>query len=148
MKKLKFYTRFDRPEKDFGQEAGGESLTRQSEAEACDINKIMERFDRTGQLPISMKPHPQYGDARIIDFQTAKQIVIDAQEAFNELPAKARVHFNHDPQNLLNALVDVTEAKAAELKALGILVDREEDPNDTLKRIAKNTEKVENQAAK
>lgn len=139
---MKFYTRFDRPKKDFGFQTEGESMTRQSEADSCDINKIMERFDRTGQLPISVKAPPLYGDARIVDFQTAKQIVIDAQNAFSELSAEARKYFNHDPQNLLNALSDASEESAKTLLKLGILVEREESPEVTLQRIAKNTEKA------
>lgn len=142
---MKFYTRYDRPKQDFGFKTEGQSLTRQSEADSCDINKIMERFDRTGQLPISMK-QPQFGDARIVGFQEAKQIVIQAQEAFNELPAKARAHFGHDPQNMLNALADNSEANVNKLLEMGILIERQEDPTTTLQRIAKNTEKEKNAA--
>lgn len=29
----------------------GESMTHQSHAESCDINRIIDRYDRTGQLP-------------------------------------------------------------------------------------------------
>lgn len=140
---MKFFTKYDRPKKDFGLDQKGEpSLTRQSEADSADINKIMERFDRTGQLPISMKAPPVYGDARILDYQTARQIVIDAQQSFNELSAEARKHFGHDPQNLLNALSDTSEENQKRLLKLGILVEKEEDPTQTLQRIAKNTEKV------
>lgn len=138
---MKFFTRFDRPETDFAFSQEGEvSMTRQSEAESCDINKIMERFDRTGQFPISMKAPPLYGDARMVDFQTAKQIVIDAEAAFKELPAKTRQHFGHDPQNMLAALSDTSEANRNKLLELGMLVEREESPELTLQRIAKNTE--------
>lgn len=138
---VKFYTKYDRPLKDFALDQGDEkSLTRQSEADSADINKIMERFDRTGQLPVSMKV-PNYGDARIVDFQTAKQIVLDAQTAFNDLPVKARVYFNHDPQNMLNALADTSELNNKKLFDLGILVEKQEEPIDTLKRIAANTVK-------
>jgi len=135
---VKFYTRYDRPKKDFGLKCEDESLTRQSEADSADINKIMERFDRTGQLPHVMKAPPQYGDARIVDFQTAKQIVIDAELAFNELPAKARQYFNHDPENLMSALTD--PKKEQDLLDLGIIVQRDTDPLDVLKQIASNTD--------
>ena len=146
---MKFYTKYDRPKKDFALDQKGEpSLTRQSEADQCDINKIMERFDRTGQLPVSLKAQPQYGDARTVDFQTAKQIVIDAEKAFKELPAKARQHFGHDPENMLKALSDTSEGNAKKLIELGILVEKEEDPTQTLQRIAKNTEAVKNEPAK
>lgn len=140
MKKSKFYTRFDRPDRDFGTKIEGESMTLQSEAESCDINKIMERFDRTGQLPVSMKAPPTFGDARIVDFQTAKQIVLDAEFAFSQLPAQTRKEFGHDPENLLKALSDSSEHNTKKLLELGILVEKSEDPQQTLQRIAKNTE--------
>lgn len=143
---MKFFTKYDAP-KDKGFQTEGPSLTRQSEAAECDINKIMERFDRTGQLPISFKHQPTYGDARIVDFQTAKQIVIEAQNQFNELSAEARKYFNHDPQNLLNAIADTSEANVKHLLKLGIIVQKEETPDQVLKRIAKNTEKSESAPA-
>ena len=138
----KFYTQYDRPKKDFALDQKGEpSLTRQSEADAVDINKIMERFDRTGQLPITMKQPPQYGDARVVDFQTAKQIVIDAEMAFKELPAKTRQHFGHDPQNLLSAISDTSKENVDKLLKLGVLVERPQEPLEALQQIVKNTEK-------
>lgn len=145
--KIQFHTRFN-PPKDPGFKTDGESLTRQSEADACDINKIMERFDRTGQLPTVMKAAPMYGDARIVDFQTAKQIVIEAENQFKELSPEARKYFNHDPQNLLNAITDASETVQNKLLELGILVQREETPQDVLKQIAKNTEQVKETAVK
>ena len=49
---MKFFTRFDAPEGSKIDQTGQKSKTRQSEADACDINKIMERFNRTGRLPM------------------------------------------------------------------------------------------------
>lgn len=89
MKPTKFHTVYD-PYQDKGFQTEGPSLTRQSEADECDINKIMERFDRTGQLPTVIKAPGTYGDARVVDFQTAKQIVLDAENLFKSLPANAR----------------------------------------------------------
>lgn len=136
---MKFYTKYDRPDADFSLDQKGEpSLTRQSEADAVDINKIMERFDRTGQLPISMKMLPRYGDARVVDFQTAKQIVIEAESAFNDLPAKTRQYFGHDLQNLSNAISDSSEENAQKLLELGILIPKEIEPIQVLQEIASN----------
>lgn len=39
----------------------GQSMTQQSHAISCDINRIIERYDRTGSLPVSDKK-PSYGD--------------------------------------------------------------------------------------
>ncbi|UOF78624.1 scaffold protein [Microviridae sp.] len=143
---MKFYTKYN-PPKHEGFATEGESLTRQSEADACDINKIMERFDRTGQLPVSMKAPPRFGDARMVDFQTAKQIVIEAENAFKELPAETRKYFGHDPKNMLEAISNATEADKADLLKLGIIVEKQTDPVDVLQQIAKNTEKVDSKPA-
>lgn len=137
---MEFATKYKPSTKDFGFKTEGESLTRQSEADSCDINKIMERFDRTGQLPVSMKQNPQWGDARVVDFQTAKQIVIDAENQFKQLPAETRKYFNHNPENLLKAVADTSDENVQKLIKLGIMVEREEGPESVLKRIAKNTE--------
>lgn len=39
----------------------GESMTHQSHADSCDVNKIIGRYERTGQLPLATRP-PQYAD--------------------------------------------------------------------------------------
>lgn len=39
----------------------GESMTQQSHRDSVDVNKIIERYDRTGQLP-PMASNPVYGD--------------------------------------------------------------------------------------
>jgi len=147
VKKNRFYTRFDLPTKDFSTQLDPISMTRQSEADSVDINKIMERFDRTGQLPVTMSAPPRYGDARVVDFQTAKQIVLDAEASFKQLPAEARQYFGHDPQNLLNALADSSEDTQKRLLKLGVIVERQETPEQTLQRIASNTEKHPEKAA-
>lgn len=149
---MKFQTRFDhfnRPGLSF---EGTKSMTVQSEKDNCDINKIMERFNRTGQLPHMVTHPPSYGDARLCDFQTAKQIVIDAQNEFNKLPSSTRKYFGNDPQNFLNAITDAFQSpsddKTKKLLDLGLLVQRDESEKDTLKRIAKNTEKEKSDVQK
>jgi len=139
---MKFYTRFNAPQGSQLDQSGQKSRTRQSEKDNVDINKIMERFNRTGQLPTIRTVPPQYGDARVVDFATAQQIVKDAKSSFNSLPAKARQHFGHDPQNFLKAISDRSEGNVKKLLELGILVQQEETPQETLKAIAKNTEKA------
>jgi len=139
---MKFYSRYDRSEK-LAFSTSGKSRVRQSEKDTCDVNKIMERFNRTGQLPIVQRVPPQYGDARAVDFQTAQQIVKDAQDSFNKLPSKVREHFGHSPQNYLKGISDTSEDNQKVLHKLGILVEREPTEKDLLKEVVKNTKKVE-----
>lgn len=138
---MKFYTKYSPPMGSTIDQTGQKSKTRQSEMDSCDINKIMERFNRTGQLPQIQSLPPQYGDARVVDYATAMDIVKTAKDAFNALPAKTRQYFGHDPQAYLKGIQDHSEENVKQLLKLGILVERQETPEMVLKTIAKNTEK-------
>lgn len=136
---MKIYSRYDLPKGSKLDQTGQKSRTRQSEAESCDINKIMERFNRTGKLPMMQTQPALYGDSRVVDFQTAQEIIKDAKDQFQALPAKTRKAFGNDPQAFLNAIGDTSEDNIAQLLKLGILVPRKETPEDVLKQIAINT---------
>jgi len=67
-----------------------------------DINTIMERYTRTGQLPIVSKKIASYGDfSNVPDYQTSLNIVNAAQAQFDALPSHLRKFFNHDPSRML-----------------------------------------------
>jgi len=73
------------------------TMAQQQFREECDINTIMERFGRTGELiaPIRM---PQYGDFDgVNDYHSAMNAIVEAQSAFDQLPAKLRARFSNDP---------------------------------------------------
>lgn len=59
MKKLKVRHPFERERSQV--DCGGESRTQQSHKDSVDVNKIIARFDRTGQLPPA-RSDGQYGD--------------------------------------------------------------------------------------
>lgn len=139
----KFYTRFDPPMGSELNQEGQTSKVRQSEKDNCDINKIMERFNRTGQLPQVKQIPPRYGDAIPVDYATALNIVKESKDSFNQLPAKARQYFGHDPQNFMIALQDTSPENTKKLLELGILQIRKQTPEDTLQQIAENTKKPE-----
>lgn len=85
----------------------GVSLTKQSFREAADINGIVRRFGLTGQLPVGNGRIPMTGDfASAPDFQTSMNLVIQARQAFEALPAKWRERFGHDPANFLSFVED------------------------------------------
>lgn len=140
---MKFKNRYTPSEGSTLDQSGQKSRTVQSEADTCDINKIMERFDRTGKLPMTQVQPPRYGDARVVDFATAQQIVKDAKDQFAQLPALTRKHFGNDPQAFLEALNDQSEDNMKNLLKLGILIPKQETPEDVLKQIAQNTKKEE-----
>lgn len=77
------------------------TMAQQQFREECDINTIMERFGRTGELiaPIRM---PQYGDFDgVNDYHSAMNAIVEAQSAFDQLPAKVRARFGNDPAEFL-----------------------------------------------
>lgn len=85
---------------DFSNDKG---VTKQSDAEGCDINRIMKRYEKTGALPDMIKMNAQYGDfSSVPDFQEALNIVNKARAQFNALDAHIRNRFNNDPAEFLD----------------------------------------------
>jgi len=77
------------------------SLTQQQFAEESDINNIVDRFMKTGHLP-SAASMPQYADYEgVFDFQSAMNVVREADENFMRMDAKVRARFHNSPQEFL-----------------------------------------------
>lgn len=93
--------------------------TQQQFRDEVDINTIVERFGLTGQMPEDFRA-PQYGDfSDVVDFHTAQNAVLAAQDAFMQMPAGMRARFNNNPQNLMEFLAD--RANLDEARALGLV---------------------------
>lgn len=81
---------------------GTDSLVQQNAKDECDVNKILERFNKTGQLPNMIKKNPQYGDFSLVpDYQECLNKVMFAQEQFAGLSSKVRARFENDPAKFL-----------------------------------------------
>lgn len=96
------------------------SMTKQSFAEEADINTIVRRFGLTGQLPNDVRV-PMNGDfTEVTNFHEAMQLVVEAREAFMEMPADVRARFGNDP----GAFVDFASNpdNKEEARRLGLLV--------------------------
>lgn len=80
------------------------TLAQQNFKDECDINHIVRQFGLTGELP--GKPmSPQYGDfTGVLDYHSAVNAVLAAQDDFMELPAQLRSRFNNDPAQLIDFL--------------------------------------------
>lgn len=77
------------------------SRTVQSAKDDADINVIVKRFGVTKMMPTSARV-PSYGDyTGVNDFQTAMNVIREAEEAFMTLPADTRSRFGNDPQAYL-----------------------------------------------
>lgn len=99
---------------------GDPGRTVQSDAQAADINNIVNRWLQTGEV-YAPRQRPEYGDfTNATDYLTAVNKVNDAQQAFAELPSRIRSKFKNDPFELIEFLDD--EANHPEAVELGILV--------------------------
>jgi phage internal scaffolding protein len=102
---------------DFGDEP---SLTKQSEADSCDINKIMGQYEKTGLIPHVNRYQGHYsdlGDAK--SYHESMNSVIEAQDAFDSLPASIRTRFGNDPALFLDFVSDPDNRP--EMEKMGLL---------------------------
>ena len=105
----------------------GEGRTKQSEKDACDINRIMKTFARTGKLPDHLIKSGVYSDvSQYGDFQEAQNIILRAQSQFDLLPSQLRKRFDNDPAVFLAAFND--PANEAYFREMGLL--KEKPKND------------------
>lgn len=94
-----------------------EDRTQQQFKDECDINTIIKNYGVTGTVPQKQRT-PLVGDytEAINDYQTALNTVMQADEAFMELPSAVRQRFDHSPQKLLEFVSDrENEAEAIKL---------------------------------
>lgn len=95
------------------------SLAQQHFKEECDINTIVDRFLKTGELPSDVRM-PRYGDfTGIHDYKTAMDAITKAQSAFMEMPAQIRNRFHNDPQEFVAFCSD--DANREEAAKMGLV---------------------------
>lgn len=80
----------------------GETMTKQSFKEECDINTIVRRFGLTGEMPVNVRM-PSYGDfTGVWDYRSAMDALIQARDSFEAMPAEVRRRFNDDPAEFVD----------------------------------------------
>ena len=110
-----------------------EGMTQQHFAKECDINEIVRRFGLTGELPENLKM-PVSGDfTGVSDFQTAMNIVRQAEEEFLRVPAEVRARFANDPGRLMAFLDD--PANRDEAVKLGLVNAPAERTRDVVQAV-------------
>ena len=103
------------------------SKTNQDFAKEVEINNIMDRFTRTGELPMNISSTLVYGDfTQNSDFMSTLNRIKQGKDLFHEINAKLDNKFN-DPQELSDFMSDPKNEK--QLQQLGIFTKRDE-PND------------------
>lgn len=89
------------------------SLAVQSSKEEADINVLVKRFGLTGQLPQGVIA-PTFGDfGEVFDFHSAMNVIAQANEAFDAMPAEVRYRFQNDPGRFLEFVQDANNREEA-----------------------------------
>ena len=82
------------------------SMAQQHMKDEVDVNKIMERYTRTGVIDHVNKYSGQYTECRDISYHDAMNEIIKADDMFMELPSKVRKQFGNDPGKFLDFVSD------------------------------------------
>lgn len=78
------------------------SLTKQAMGQETDINNIMRKYEQDGIITHLSKYKGQYGDfTNVVDYHSALNTMIDADDAFASLPSRIRGEFDNDPGKFL-----------------------------------------------
>lgn len=100
----------------------GESMVKQAEADASDINQIVQKYVTHGVMPRSNPQAPLYGDFTDVgSYYDCVNRVMTIQEDFDRLPSAIREACLNDPGKLLEALEE--PEKLEELVKLGMPED-------------------------
>lgn len=112
---------------DSGLVSDPETRAQQQFKDECDINVIVERFGLTGELPQNLRV-PVSGDFADLptDYQSALNLVLEADAAFMQMPAAVRARFRNDPHEFVEFVSDVKNKDEA--RQLGILVPEQAPP--------------------
>lgn len=103
------------------------SQTVQSFKDDADINCIIARFEHTGVLvdpTVPVSRTPQFGDySDMPSYQEAQNVIVAANNAFNDLSAKIRERFGNDPAAYFDFVQSLKEGSEdyAEAIRLGII---------------------------
>lgn len=99
-----------------------ETLAQQQFKEECDINTILERFGQTGEVPTNVRQPLDMDFIEAYDFQSAQNALVEAQQAFDAMPAKVRERFKNDPAEFIEFFQ--LEENRAEGERLGLINPR------------------------
>lgn len=105
------------------------SRTKQSFLPECDINNIVKSYRVTGQINHMRANAAQgvYEDLPDpIDFQTSLNIIQEARDSFDSLPAQVRKRFDNDPGEFLAFMTDPKNQD--EIIKMGLATDTRPPP--------------------
>ena len=117
--RVEFFTAYGERYQEYVPAMPEDSLVVQSAKDECDINKILERYQRSGAIDHFAKYGPEYGVASRLDFQEAMNLVTSANTMFQDLPSSIRERFGNDPGAFLDFVGDAENAE--EMAELGLV---------------------------
>lgn len=124
------------------------TLTQQAIAEETDINVIVAKARATGQLPNRDIKGVFQDTTQIPDYQSALNILNEADEAFASLPSNVRAKFKNNPAELLNFISN--DQNYDEAVKLGLVQPKPQEtpetPPKSNPRANKTNPKNDNQA--
>lgn len=94
--------------------------TKQEFKETVDINNILRKYIKTGNLEHMNQHEARYSFCTGDDFQSAMEKVVEAQDMFMDLPAETRNRFANDPAQFLDFVQDPKNLD--EMRELGLAV--------------------------
>lgn len=79
-----------------------EIITKQAFKDECDINNLLSKYQKTGLVTHVNNFKGEYLNlSQPVDYQTALNVVINADAAFASLPSSIRKKFDNDPHEFL-----------------------------------------------
>lgn len=111
------------------------TLTKQSMKDECNINKIVDKYQRIGVVEHVNENQHFFADVTDVDFQASLNLVQSAQEAFDGLPSELRKRFANDPALLLEFLGDPSNHDEA--VKLGLIRASDDDVEEEVKKVDK-----------
>lgn len=102
------------------------SLTVQSLKDECDINKIIARYQKSGDLTHVNERVARYGDfSNVPSYQEALDLVSRAENMFMEMSPEVRERFANDPGKMVEFLQD--EKNYDEAVKLGLVLPKKKE---------------------
>ncbi len=117
--------------------------TKQSFKDETDINKIMQRAQKTGTISHLAKYQGVYGDFAEFDFNEQQIKLAQGREVFDALPSELRKEFNQSPADFFEYVNDPANADDLKTKLPGLAAPGRQNldvkgnqPADSLKAAA------------
>ena len=100
------------------------SLTKQHDAKKANIHNILKAYERTGLLP-QRTVEPLEGQLPdVSSYHQAMNILVEAQQTFDQLPSDIRQKFDNDPSKFLDYVNATNEdgelANIEEMREIGL----------------------------